>query len=699
MLFLSAFLALPGSALAATHWVSPDGAAGWSACESDLPLSGTAACSLATANANAAAGDTVYLRGGTYTVNANGQAALSPSNSGSCASAPCKGGVGASRITFAAYAAETPVLTQANATIGMIGLALHGRSWVRVTGITFMNFTLAFAVLDNGASYNEIDHNKWIADPGYYSLTGGRGFVIGAYSAPWSVHNWIHHNYISKKHNIDPCGEATDLARIGNAQTPDFAADNYTTWDNNYQEYGGHSTLVTYSKYNVVRGNVSHNEPWIAGCLSYDGSVIDPVSGTTRGSASSSSASIGTGSKTFTIAAGLSETYWKAPLPVAVFATSDVTQTMNGNITSYNLTTGEIVINVTYSTGSGTYTSWVVHQRNVPYYTNAAYNGLYGHRNFGLGDEDLAHPNYNLAEGNRLGFGGINPNNLGATNLDVGSPNNIVRYNFVYGAMSSGMGFKNTVGGNPPTSGGVNNRMYNNTSYHNGYGYDPSMYSGSNSTWSGQGIAQYCSGGCSGGKVTGNVVKNNLVYGNRLGAICQLGFYKNGTTPCSPAAYDTVSNNWVDANGDPKFSNASLTDPTNAALPNLGLQASSPAIDGGTHLTQANGTGTDSTTLVADDAFYFQDGTWGSDLARGVTFFPDWIAIGTVTNVVQISSINYAANTITLASPMTWADRAPIWLYKKSDGATVLVGAGPDFGASEFGASGPAAPTGVRIIR
>ena len=60
------------------------------------------------------------------------------------------------------------------------------------------------------------------------------------------------------------------------------------------------------------------------------------------------------------------------------------------------------------------------------------------------------------------------------------------------------------------------------------------------------------------------------------------------------------------------------------------------------------------TTLVVADAMYFQDGTWGSDLARGVTFFPDWIAIGTVTNTVQISSINYATNTITLASPMTW---------------------------------------------
>ena len=95
---------------------------------------------------------------------------------------------------------------------------------------------------------------------------------------------------------------------------------------------------------------------------------------------------------------------------------------------------------------------------------------------------------------------------------------------------------------------------------------------------------------------------------------------------------------------------------------------------------------------------YFQDGTWGSDLARGVSFFPDWIAIGAVTNVVQISRIDYSTNTITLASPMLWADGAPIWLYKKSDGAKVLVGAGPDLGASEFGA-GVAPPANIRIVR
>ena len=71
-------------------------------------------------------------------------------------------------------------------------------------------------------------------------------------------------------------------------------------------------------------------------------------------------------------------------------------------------------------------------------------------------------------------------------------------------------------------------------------------------------------------------------------------------------------------------------------------------------------------------------------MTHGVTHFPDWIAIGTVTNIVKISSIDYMTNTIVLASPMTWADKAKIWLYNDSSGRRVLNGAAPDAGAHEY---------------
>jgi len=58
----------------------------------------------------------------------------------------------------------------------------------------------------------------------------------------------------------------------------------------------------------------------------------------------------------------------------------------------------------------------------------------------------------------------------------------------------------------------------------------------------------------------------------------------------------------------------------------------------------------------------------------------DWIRI-VASTAVQISAINYSTNTITLASPATWASGAPIYLYKDSDGTTVLNGANPNVGA------------------
>jgi hypothetical protein len=61
----------------------------------------------------------------------------------------------------------------------------------------------------------------------------------------------------------------------------------------------------------------------------------------------------------------------------------------------------------------------------------------------------------------------------------------------------------------------------------------------------------------------------------------------------------------------------------------------------------------------------------------------DFIAIGTVANTVQISSIN-SATSITLATPATWSSSDNVWLYKDSDGTIVLYGSAPDAGAYEF---------------
>lgn len=76
---------------AGTYWVDNNGTeTTWANCQNVSPMSGTSACTLATANKYASAGDTVYLRAGTYNISGNG---INPTNSGSSGN----------RITFEAY--------------------------------------------------------------------------------------------------------------------------------------------------------------------------------------------------------------------------------------------------------------------------------------------------------------------------------------------------------------------------------------------------------------------------------------------------------------------------------------------------------------------------------------------------------------------------------------------------------------------
>ncbi len=556
------------------------------------------------------AGDTVYLKGGTYTINdatyGRYSGAIMPSHSGT--------GTGTGRIIYAAAPGENPILSQSSGSM-IAGVFLGGvvtNNYIKIDGITFKNNSYYMGYITNYSSHNEITNCTFARDPGATEV--GSAFIIrGGLCSPnyncWATHNWIHENTFSRSRPADPCAESVDLLTIGGAYSPTYGnqtdcSDNYNTVEDNYFEYAAHTPIDTYSRYNVIKNNIIHNEPWITGCV-----------------------------------------------------------------------------------GS----------RFIPTYVNSSYDGKYGHRMMQLSD-DFGYPmTYLLIEGNRLGHASTNPGNAGPMSLDVAAPKNIIRYNFLYNGMQSGIYFKyanldpSLHTGGP---GGINNRIYNNTVYHTGYGYDWIKYGGGN--YSGHGIAQwnYTSA------PTLNVVKNNIVYDSSNGDICSLWT----AAPCSPTIDDMITNNWLTASGDPKFANTDLTQTSSRTLPNLSLQSTSPAINGGTYLTQTSGSGSNSTILVVQDALYFQDGTWGSDLARGVTLFPDWIAIGTVSNVVQISSINYSTNTITLASPMTWSSGANIWLYKKSDGAQVLYGSAPDYGAYEYAAAAPpsditppAAPTGVTV--
>jgi hypothetical protein len=686
---------------AGTYWVAPNGAAAnWASCQRITALSGTAACTIAQANTNALAGDTVYIRGGTYTFNAYNtylSSAIYPMNSGTCPGR-CIGGVGASRIVFTAYPGDPmPVFQQANITDNLIGVYLHGKNWIKITGISFKNFTHARALFYYNSSYNEISYCQFVSDPAF---AVSHGFDVGnGVGSSAAVHNWIHHNYFSTAHYSNPCGEATDLVRFGGTMTSPIPEDNFNTFEYNYLEYAGHALFVSNAFYNVIANNIGHNEPFIAGCTNY--LTNDPTSTT-----SITIPSVGQTVHLVT-QARITNLILVGNYGLTVLNAADYSIAMEGRLCTtslcgpgaiaYNSTTGDLYLHIDNVTGSGTYSNWILTQKNVPQYENASDNGLFSHRAFGIGDNYTdATPRRNVVEGNRIGFMSINPGNSGDANMTLAFPSNIARYNFIYGGQESGIFFKWAQG----WYGGVNNHVYNNTIYGNGRGWNR-VYGGMTQRYMGQGISQL-----HGTLNSNNRIVNNLVYGNGQGDICDAGWY--GTDTCTPATYDIVTNNWctyagtgpcsATLYGDPQFVNPDLTDPLSQNLfasahgydatpvPDLSLQVTSRAIDGGTWLTTAWGAGLNSFTLVVADAGYFQDGSAGSDLARGVTFFPDWIAIGTINNTAQIKLINYSTNTIYLASRISWSNGDHVWLFKKSDGATVLAGSAPDVGAFEYGA-------------
>lgn len=606
---------------AGTYWVGPTGAASWANCSGTTPLDGTSACALSTANNNAAAGDVVYLRGGTYlqTVGSGCGAAYV------CGIFPRNRGVAGAPITFAAYSGETPIITAERGLTTSRGITISNGvpgegTYIRVIGITFRNLYL-WATLNNYASYNEIGHNTFFSETGQ-DFGGVAGLAInslctgGSSWTCYSRHNWIHHNSFSKVHayGTSACREGADMIRIGIAYSSardnanSMVQDDNNTVEHNVIAYAGHALMDTYGGFTVVKNNVWHNDGW-----------IPDVSG---------------GSCSF------------PPMP----------------------------------------------------------NGRYGHRGLQTTEDYARSDQWILVEGNRLGWGSANPNNPGDANYAIASPSTIVRYNYAYGSQQSGIGTKwysacaddacaranRGRGGYGPAK----IRIYNNTTYHNGWTY-PYMQSE-------QPGCSTCPGKLAGINIYSLaldvVVKNNIAYGNYSHTLYGGDITVNsGKDPAAYPAAVTETNNWETPSGDPSFVNPSITDPTSRTLPDLSLRSKSGAIDGGILLTTAVESRSASTLLRVADARYFQDGTWGSALARGVTMFPDWVAVGSPSNVAEIAAIDYRTNTITLTSPRSWSINAPIYLYKNSDGAVVFKGAAPDIGAFEVEPGTPQPPTNVRV--
>ena len=302
------------------------------------------------------------------------------------------------------------------------------------------------------------------------------------------------------------------------------------------------------------------------------------------------------------------------------------------------------------------------------YFHNEAWGGTpYGNRVL-YGNSPADAPGRNVLEGNRWGYSWESTDDGPVGNVVVLSPNNIFRYNSIY--HSYGYGF--ALAGYDTYSVADDNRIYNNTIFNNGLGNQTGDFE-----------AAVFVTDQAGQMPEGNIFKNNLYYNQTYN-------YRGDWED------QTYVNDYLgDEEGNPLFTNASTTPPadkTDDTLPDLTLQSGSPAIDFGGELTAVavadSGSGT---TLIVDDASYFQDGSF----APSGTVDADWISIGTTANNVQISSINYSTNTITLANTISRMDYMSVWLYKKSDGEIVCYGDYQDAGAYEYTGEGDVTPPEV----
>ena len=294
------------------------------------------------------------------------------------------------------------------------------------------------------------------------------------------------------------------------------------------------------------------------------------------------------------------------------------------------------------------------------YFHNEEWKKGYGNRH--IVAQGPAGAGFNLIEGNRFGFSGIPNDSPFASGFQLALSDNVVRFNDFYENKGNGLDVSTY---NVKVSN--NNHIYNNVFYHNGIGLDPNepVAMSNNvglkfSSWATQ--------------IKNTVVKNNIFYRNVGGPIAFQGSIRRED--------QTIENNWE--SGDPLFvDDESPLDPFNPNLPDFRLQANSPAIDAGIHLTQTASSGS-GTSLRVDDSGYFSDGFGIVDA--------DWVKIGSG-EPVQVREIDYAADTITLAEARTWNNNDPVWLYRDSRGNIVFQGSAPDLGAHEFGAGAEPTPT------
>jgi Putative metal-binding motif len=331
-----------------------------------------------------------------------------------------------------------------------------------------------------------------------------------------------------------------------------------------------------------------------------------------------------------------------------------------GNDNDVDASDHNLVINNTFSYGGhhilGVYANYNVIRGNTfhneEWYdcNRTSIGGQCGNRNVILNASQPDNNIRNVIEDNWIVFSGVPPDQDASAGLGIRTQYNIVRRNIFYHNDSSGVSLSTNGGNHNDAS---NNYVYHNVLYKNGTllldDWDPRKTGMMLARWVDS--AEY-------NAITSVAIKNNIFHDNQLHAIY---FYYVDELEQDVAA------NWLHE-GAPEFAAVSGTpDPSDFEVYDFRLQPTSPCIDNGGFLTQTTNTGQDSTRVEVSNAGYFTD---GHGIVEGDLIMLEGQFIPAV-----VLAIDYATNTLTVDTPLTWDANTGVALGYHGDA--------PDQGAFE----------------
>jgi hypothetical protein len=191
------------------------------------------------ANTTLVAGDTVYIKAGTYTAGTTNYIA------------PVNSGTSSTRITYRNFGSDVVTIQQ-----GAYAIDLNGNDYITVQGLRFTNLD-RFMYLRNSADFNIIDGNTFATMRNLSAWEGSRIYQS-------SDHNILRNN-IFKEYGV--CAGANDQGAVIDIGLEDGTGDtsDFNLFENNVFARGGHHVMGMFSRFNVIRNNYFYNDPWTAG--------------------------------------------------------------------------------------------------------------------------------------------------------------------------------------------------------------------------------------------------------------------------------------------------------------------------------------------------------------------------------------------------------------------------------------------------